>query len=153
MQLMKADQSVDAPRDLISYATSVFRRQPRSQPSVLRRVVAALSFDSSSNLSPSFAVRSSQSHSRQFIYSAEGHDIDLRISGEADQWVVSGQVLGGDCSGGTVNLENENGTSATTMNDLCEFRLPGVSNGRYDLRFRLPNLEIEISQLNLGINK
>src|SRR5450432_3022592 len=42
---MRTDTSEDAPRDVIAHALNIFR-QRETQPSLLRRIVAALSFDS-----------------------------------------------------------------------------------------------------------
>src|SRR6185295_6096475 len=71
LELMRADAATDAPRDLLASAINIFRKPESSEPSLLRRIVAALSFDSSLNTSPAFGVRSGQATSRQLLYSAE----------------------------------------------------------------------------------
>src|SRR4051812_3050579 len=46
--VMRADTSVDAPRDLVFNAVQLFHsRRAEAQPGLLRRIVAALTFDSS----------------------------------------------------------------------------------------------------------
>src|SRR5215510_12343504 len=55
--LMRTDQSVDAPPELLQQAIAVFRKRKASGESVWRRIVAALSFDSRT-LTPAFGVRS-----------------------------------------------------------------------------------------------
>lgn len=150
MGLMRTDNSTDAPRDVLTYAMNIFRGRAQStEPSLLRRIVAALSFDSSMNMAPAFGMRSGQAASRQLLYSAEQSDIDLRISSQDDQWIVAGQLLGEDCVGGRVEMEGENGSAVTGLNDLCEFTLPPVLPGSYTLRLRFGDVEVEIPQLEL----
>jgi hypothetical protein len=148
IKLMKTDKTVDAPPELLKEAIAVFRRRKGSASSALRRIVAALSFDSLT-LTPAFGVRSAPASSRQLLYTAEETDIDLRITGHDDKWVVSGQVLGQDCSGGLVEIEAEQGSAAATLNDECEFTLPAVSGASCSIRLRLNNLTVEIPQLEL----
>lgn len=148
LELMKTDTATDAPRDMLAYAVNIFRNS--HEPSLLKRIVAALSFDSSSNPAPAFGVRSGQSTSRQLLYSAEENDIDLRIMPEQENWIVTGQVLGEDCVGGRIELEGRSGElTAANLNDLCEFILPPVPAGSYRVRLRLGNVEVEIPQLEL----
>lgn len=150
MELMRTDTSADAPRDVLAYAINIFRaREQSSQPSLLRRIVAALSFDSSLDVAPAFGVRSGQTTTRQLLFSAEENDIDLRISSRDDQWLVAGQLLGRRCVGGRVELAGENGSAESGLNDLCEFTLPPVSAGSYTLRLRIGDADIEIPQLEL----
>lgn len=148
--LMRADTSEAAPRDAVAYALNIFRpRAEAKQPSLLRRLVAALSFDSA-QLNPAYGVRSGQSASaaRQLLYSAGEKDIDLRIAQSGEKWVVSGQLLG-ECSGGRVELQGERSAAATYLNEQCEFALPAVPAGTYTLRLRLTDAEVEVPQLEL----
>src|SRR5215813_5929576 len=146
--LMRTDKSVDVPSELLKQTLAVFRQPKTSGESVWRRIVAALSFDSRT-LTPAFGVRSAAATSRQLLYTAEDSDIDLRITGRDDKWVVSGQVLGQDCSGGIVEIEGEQGSATTTLNDQCEFTLPAIAGGNCSIRLRLNNLIVEIPQLEL----
>jgi hypothetical protein len=148
--LMRTDTAVDAPRDLLAYAVNIFsRREDVREPSLLRRIVAALTFDSSANLAPAFGVRSGQSVSRQLLYSAEDNDIDLRLTPADENWIVAGQVLGQDCVGGRVEIEGESERAAVALNELCEFTLPPLPAGSYTLRLQLANVEVQIPQLEL----
>jgi hypothetical protein len=150
MMLMKTDTEPDAPRDLIAYAVNIFAQRGESgAPSILRRIVAALTFDSSANLVPAFGLRSGQVASRQLVFSAEGNDVDLRLTPLKDQWVVAGQLLGQDCGAGEVRLEGETRSAAAPLNELCEFTLPPVPSGSYKLFLRLGNIEVEVPQLEL----
>jgi hypothetical protein len=147
---MRTDTAPDAPRDVRAFAVSLFSRgENAGEPSLLRRIVAALSFDSTSNPAPAFGVRSGYATSRQLLYSAEENDIDLRITPEKENWIVAGQVLGEGCVGGRVELEGATERVEAGLNELCEFTLPPVSAGSYTLRLRLGNAEVEIPRLEL----
>ena len=148
--LMRADTSEDAPRDLLAGAINLFAARP-ARESLLRRVVAALSFDSGAPR-PAFGVRSGQgSSSRQLLFSAGDVDVDLRLAPDAEGWAVSGQVLG-ECGGGWAELggaEESSEAARAELNELCEFTLPVVPAGRYTLRLRLDDLLVEIPDLDL----
>ncbi|MDQ3743827.1 MAG: hypothetical protein M3444_05550 [Acidobacteriota bacterium] len=149
-QVMRTDNSEDAPRDLLAGALNLFRARPRRE-GFLRRVVAALSFDSGA-LRPAFGVRSGQAtSSRQLLFSAGDVDVDLRLAPGEEGWAVSGQVLG-ECAGGWAELggaEDEGRAARAELNELCEFALPAVPAGSYTLRLRLDDLLVEIPDLNL----
>ena len=146
--LMKTDRAEDAPRDVLSQVVNLFQKRAEpSPPSMVRRLMAALSFDSFTTR-PAFGVRSGQAASRQLVYSVEGNDIELRVTAEEDQWIISGQVLCESCVAGRVEINGATSAS-TALNDSCEFTLPPVPRGDYFLRILMPDLEIEFPQLNL----
>lgn len=150
VRLMATDRAADAPRDVVAYATDIFSGRAKSpRQSLKRRILAALSFDSSMNQAPAFGLRSGQTGSRQLIYSAEENDIDLRITLHDDMWVVAGQVLREDCTGGRVEIEGLSGSAAAALNELCEFTLPAVPPGNYLLRVHMADVEVEVPQLEL----
>jgi anti-sigma factor RsiW len=145
---MRTDTSEDAPRDVLALAVNIFR-QREAQPSLLRRIVAALSFDSCA-LAPAFGVRSGQSAARQLLFAAEDNDLDLRLLPQGEEWVIAGQVLGSSCAGGHVELQGETASAVAELNDLCEFKLSAVPSGSYRLRLRLADVEVEVQHLELG---
>ncbi|HEX8499883.1 MAG TPA: hypothetical protein VF659_04760 [Pyrinomonadaceae bacterium] len=151
--LMRADTSEDAPPALVSDVVRMFRARRRraEEPGLLRRLVAALTFDSSS-LTPAFGVRSGQAApARQLLFSAGDLDVDLRLARGSEGWTVSGQVLG-PCRGGEVELIGADGATAAraALNDLCEFTLlPPTPDGAYALRLRFGGTEVEIPELSL----
>jgi anti-sigma factor RsiW len=153
--LMRADNSEDAPAQVLDGVVRMFRARAAqaAEPGLLRRLVAALTFDSS-DLRPAFGVRSGQpAPARQLLFSAGDFDVDLRLAPGAEGWTVSGQVLG-PCRGGEVEAVGEDGTTAARarLNDLCEFTLlPPVAGGTYTLRLRLEETEIEIPGLSLTV--
>src|SRR5689334_87455 len=75
--LMRADTTEDAPRDLVFNAVQLFHsRRTELQPGLLRRIVAALTFDSSTR-TPAFGVRSGQAApARQLLFGAGDFDVD-----------------------------------------------------------------------------
>ncbi len=152
--LMRADTTEDAPPALVSDVVRMFRARRAAEtpePGLLRRLVAALSFDSSS-LTPAFGVRSGQAApARQLLFSAGDLDVDLRLAQGPEGWTVSGQVLG-PCKGGEVELVGAEGSTAAraALNELCEFTLlPPTPDGTYALRLRFDGTEVEIPELNL----
>ena len=150
LHLMVTDRE-DAPRGIAAQAITTFTSWATSpQKSLKRRILAALSFDSSMNQASAFGVRSEQSGSRQLIYSADENDIDIRTTLHGDMWIVSGQVLREDCSGGRVEIKGVNGTATATINELCEFTLPEVPSGDYFLLVHMPDVEVEIPELELS---
>jgi hypothetical protein len=149
MALMRTDDSEDAPRDVLSSVLNMFQQgKSEREPSLLRRLVATLTFDSMTS-APAFGVRSTQTQTRQLIYSVAENDIDLRISPQNELWIVAGQVLRPDCAGGQVELAGAAGSAVAVLNDLCEFSLPPVSPGKYSLRVKVADVEIEVSELEL----
>ena len=152
--LMRADTSEDAPAALVSDVVRMFRaRRPAAAPApgLLRRLVGALTFDSSS-LTPAFGVRSGQAApARQLLFSAGDLDVDLRLARGPEGWTVSGQVLG-PCACGEVELVGDDGSTAAraSLNELCEFTLlPPTPDGTYALRLRFDETEVEIPELSL----
>ena len=150
--LMRSDKAEDAPRDVIHLAVSQFNARARKpEKSLVRTILAALSFDSA-QMTPAFGVRSGgQPETRQLLYRAGDTDLDIRVASSDDRWVVSGQVLGAeDLSEGSIELEGEGAQVASSLNDLSEFTLPPVPTGSYTLRLRLMSMEIEVPGFNLG---
>jgi hypothetical protein len=150
ISLMRNDTAEEAPPELIASAVNLFRlrRSTAAEPSLVRRVLAALSFDSL-QLAPAYGVRSGGLAARQLLYSAGENDLDLRLTSKDEAWVVSGQVLGGGCTGGEVLLQGSSGQAVATLNELCEFALPAVPSGSYTLRVRFNDVEVEVPELEL----
>ena len=152
MGLMRADEGLDAPPALVSQAINLFRARAArdASPSLTRRILAALSFDSL-QMTPAYGVRSGQAAARQLLYSAGENDLDLRVTQSGDSWIIAGQVLGANCAGlkGAVELQGAEATTSAELNDQCEFRLPPVAAGSYQLRVRFGDDLIEIPELEL----
>jgi len=148
--LMRADTTEDAPAEMVQYAKGIFRSKVvKHGPSMLKLIVAALTFDSLTN-APAFGLRSQATAGRQLIYSTETADIDVHVSPESDQWQIAGQVLGAECPGGDVKLEGESFSAAAQLSDLCEFSFGAVPAGAYKLSIHLTDVLIETPRLELG---
>jgi anti-sigma factor RsiW len=147
--LMQTDKADDAPPELVTSTVNLFRSRALAlkEPSLVRRIIAALSFDSL-QMSPAFGVRSGQASARQLLFVAGEYDLDIRITQSGETWNVSGQVFGEECVGGKIELEGETEIQAD-LNNQCEFTMAAVPAGSYQLRLRLPSLEVEIPQLEL----
>jgi hypothetical protein len=141
---MKSDRAPDVPRDVLLSAINIF--SPRQSP--LRRVMAILTFDSRYS-APAFGMRSVRTVSRQMLYSAEETDLDLRMTVQNDECILSGQVIRDGCESGFVEISGATGSSKATLNELCEFTLPAVPIGNYSLTLKMLDIEIEIPELEL----
>lgn len=149
IQLMITDDSKDAPRDVLLNAVNIFDRgRQLNSKSLLGRLVASLTFDSATT-APAFGMRSGQSTTRQLIYTAAEHDIDLRLKKQDNNWMVSGQLLSEHCAGARAEIESDDAKTGVELNEHCEFSLPPLPQGVYTLRLRLPNIELEIPRLEL----
>ena len=148
--LMRSDTAEDAPAELVQSAKRIFRNNVvKHGPSLLRLIVASLTFDSLTN-APAFGLRSQTTAGRQLIYSTETADIDVRVSPENDQWQIAGQLLGEDCPGGDVELEGDDFSAFAELNELCEFSFGSVPAGAYKISIRLPDQLIQTPRLELG---
>ena len=142
---MKSDTSEDVPRDVLISALQIFT-PARMTP--LRRIIAVLSFDSRA-AGPAFGMRSIYTPSRQLLYTAQETAVDLRVTVENGECQLAGQVIRDNCGGAQIELSGATGTVNTELNELCEFTFPPIPAGNYSLRVRMPDVEIEIPELEL----
>ena len=143
--MMKTDAAIDAPPELLRSAMNAFSPE-RETP--IRRIIAVLTFDSR-QVRSAFGMRSIRSASRQLLYSAQETDLDLRISVQNEECILSGQIIREGCHGGLVEISGATGSAAAALNELCEFTLPPIPVGNYSLKVRMPDVEIEIPELDL----
>lgn len=142
---MKSDTAQDAPRDLLQSAINIFSPERRTP---LRHIIAILTFDSRV-AGPAYGIRSLHSASRQLLYSAQDTDLDLRVTVQNDECVVAGQIIRADCVSGHVEISGAAGSATASLNEICEFTLPAIPLGNYALRIKLPDVQIEIPELEL----
>jgi len=142
---MKTDTGPDAPRDLLHSAINIFSPEKRSP---LRHIIAILTFDSRV-AGPAYGIRSLRSSSRQLLYSAQETDLDLRVTVQNDECIVTGQVIRADCVNGQVEISGDAGSATASLNEVCEFTLPAIPLGNYALRINMPDVQIEIPELEL----
>ena len=123
---------------------------------ILKRVEAALTFDSWATGSLAFGVRGVPSDARHLLFTAMGRDIDVRITPAAGHFALTGQILGPDESG-VVELAAEASDGAnrpnaqvTALDGMGEFRLDGVREGTYVLTLRLGEDELVLPSISVG---
>ena len=143
--MMKSYTSADAPRELLQSTINIFSPE-RQTP--LRHIIAILTFDSRHAV-PAYGIRSLRSASRQLLYSAQETDVDLRITVQNDECIVAGQVIRADCVSGQVEISGDAGSATASLNEACEFTLPAIPLGNYTLKVKMPDVQIEIPELEL----
>lgn len=119
----------------------------------VRRILAPLSFDSWAAPAPSLAMRSAASSTRHLLFTAPGRDVDLRVAAARAGFTLSGQMLGPDESGATVELQDEPASQPpvrVALDDLGAFRFDGVPRGTYRLTLRVGAEQIELPPLDIG---
>lgn len=154
VEVMQTDHTEDAPAYAVAAILRAFdERQIKNQitqmPSIGQKLRAVLRLDSA-QLAPSFGFRSSGAvNSRQLLFFAGDGTLDLRITPNEANWIISGQVLGQICDGkvelkgNTVNLETE-------FDSQCEFALPPIQGGTYRLRLYSESFDVEVPDLVIG---
>jgi len=114
----------------------------------LPRIIAVLTFDSRA-AGPAFGMRSIRTASRQLLYTAHETALDLRVTVEHEECRLAGQVIRDNCPGAQLELSGATGTVTTELNELGEFSFPAMPLGMYSLRVRMPDVEMEIPELEL----
>lgn len=155
-----ASRLPDAPGIWVDAAVGLWKTTARAakvgaEPSLLTRIMAALSFDSWATPQLAFGMRSVASDSRHLLYSAEGRDVDVRVTQAGERFAMAGQILGPD-EAGEVELagpganRSAEGRWITQLDDLGEFRLEGLDRGTYQLTLRLGQDEIVLPPITIG---
>ncbi len=153
IDLMRSDDSIDAPTHVINRAVRLMRqRTPASTPLSFRQFIATLLSDSW-QMPLAAGLRSMDIMPRSLVYQAEDYELDIQIRLHAGRWQVRGQILGSETTG-IVDLINDQGNQVTeaAINEVGEFELPPVEEGRYTLRVTLPTCNIVIEQLALTLS-
>lgn len=153
-----ASQLRDAPQGWVDAAVALWKIAPRPAPrapQLWTRIAAALSFDSWATPQLALGMRSTALDNRHLLFSAEGRDIDLRITHGVDRFALTGQVLGPDESGEVVlsSPSDKTGSSvlmSAKLDSLGEFRLGGVDQGTYQLTLRMGVEEIVLPPIVIG---
>lgn len=149
VQLMRSDQSEDAPPAAIQRVLQIFQhRETGVQPSLRQRIIAMLRLDTA-QLTPAYGLRSGQSATRQLLFGAGDYDLDIRLTSTSGAWQVSGQILGADTKG-YAQLRGETRRAEAQLNDLGEFILAPVPAGIYELTLQLPEVDIDVRNLEVG---
>jgi hypothetical protein len=142
------------PSHVLQRAFDVWRPRPAPSPGLLQRLVAALRFDSASTPALAHGVRSAGAAPRQLLYSAEGHDIDLRIEPRPDgSATLRGQVLGPSIAGhAALQRSGVAGPwqAESALDDLGEFGFDPVPPGEYSLALELGAVCIDLPPIAVG---
>jgi len=178
----------DAPSSWIAAAIAQWPAVPVREPMVLgtllgawlaglRRVLATLRFDSAAQPVLALGMRGGRAGTRQLLFSAEGYDLDLRLTPDLSGpcWQLDGQVLGpegpmrvslttgeavadslagrGDQAGpGPAPAPAGPGSAAglaTEVDELGEFHFQGLEGGRWRLQLQLPQLLVDLPPIEL----
>ena len=155
-----ASRLPDAPTEWVDAAMALWKVAPRpaeraTAPTLLTRIAAALSFDSWATPPLALGMRSMALDTRHLLYSAQGRDIDVRVTPAADRFSLAGQILGPDETGevelaGTGEGASATGTWITKLDSLGEFRLDGLDRGTYQLTLRMGGDEIVLPPIVIG---
>jgi hypothetical protein len=120
---------------------------------LVRFVTAALTFDSWATPGLAHGMRSARHPTRHLLYSAQGRDIDLRITAAAEHFSLNGQVLGPDETGRVELVRVDAPTAAGhqgVLDEMGEFRLEGVPAGRYVLTLHLGAESVVVPAIEVG---
>jgi hypothetical protein len=155
--LLRADKLISPPPWVQRRAERIARqrqpirqRRPANWPGTVRRVVAALAFDSQEQ--PQFAgLRAVQTHVRRLLFQTENVEVDLEVapSSASEQVRLAGQVTAGgiDPSGGYLRLSTNGDEWLTELDETGEFWLDSLSPGAYRLEVVLRDRVIEVPVL------
>jgi hypothetical protein len=151
----------DAPRELVRAAIDLWAQREATPladaaRAGIRLVRAVLSFDSWARPPVALGMRGVAVDTRHLLFSAQGRDIDLRISRVADLFALTGQIFGPDEAGLVELSVTHSSTSdasdlrSTPLDAMGEFRLAGVHGGTYLLTLRMGGDEIVLPPIQVG---
>jgi hypothetical protein len=151
LDLIRRDDSVDAPADSIRWAGNLFRtRAAETKPSLLKKLVAVLQMEIAPN-EPAFGERSATTSSvRQILYRADENAVDLRIEKAKKGFTIRGQVLGDGFAGAKAILSDDVKTFEATANESSEFRFENIPAANYRLTIRGSAVEIELKGVDIS---
>ena len=146
----------DAPPQWVHEALDLWRlhRPAQHAQALLQRWVAVLSFDSWAGAPLAAGMRALPSDVRQMLFAAEGCDIDLRIAPTAEEFALSGQLLGSGAEGSIELTALGHGSEglgrSVALGAQSEFRIDGVSRGTYLVTVCLGSDEIVLPPIDVG---
>lgn len=144
----------DAPPALLHAAIALWQTAPATSPlaAAVRRVAAVLRFDSWVLAPQAQGMRGMADDSRHLLFSAEGRDVDLRITrAPGGAWSLAGQVLGPDETG-HISLVPAGGGAGhrASLDALGEFHLDGVSAGQWCLSLETADAVVSLPAIDVG---
>ena len=150
LELMRRDNSVDAPADQIRWASNLFRtRATEPKVSLVRKIAAVLQMEIGPGQA-AFGERStSASKVRQMLFRADDNAIDIRLEPGKKGFTVRGQVLGAGFTDARVTLSDDIKTQETRTSATSEFQFDSVAAGRYQLVIRGENMEVSLKAIDI----
>lgn len=151
LELMRRDDSVDAPGDSVKWAKNIFRsRMVNSKAPIAQRILAVLRMDLAPNKT-AFGERSAGvGQARQMLFDAGDNSIDLRINETGGAFEIQGQVLGEGFAGGSLELAGNENNYKTAVSEMSEFKLTGIAKGNYRIALRGGEKELVIEGLDVN---
>lgn len=161
----------DAPAHMVQAALAAWQASPlaaarlpgwgelatQALAAVRHQVVATLRFDSWAGAPLAAGLRGMRSDTRQLLFSAEGRDVDLRITATGEHFALAGQVLGPDESGsveltavGGFGTAGEAAPRQAALDEMGEFHLADLAPGRYQLVLRAGDKDIVLPAIQVG---
>lgn len=155
-----SDDSLAPPSWVFKRALRIFDTQIQHRPKLTERIgqaIASLVFDSFAR--PALAgVRSTETANRQLLYRAGDYCVDLQIAPSAHAHAdLLGQVLKEgepsfeSVSGLKLNIARSGKTVFSAVTDeMGEFKVSGIEQGVYDLRFELSEGSITVPDMPIS---
>lgn len=151
----------DAPAAWVARAVAIGDPGPRAAAAATLRALlragaatvrAALAFDSARASPAAAGLRGDDGTQRQLVFTAAGHDIDLRIQPDGERFRLWGQVLGPAAATEVLLLppEGDAGARDGVLDEFGGFELDGLDAGVYRLALRLGDSVVELAPLELG---
>ena len=151
IELIRRDDSIDAPSDSIRWASNLFRTratQPRSN--LLQKIAAVLQVEIAPN-KPVLGERSaSVSQVRQMLFRAGDNAIDLRIEPQQKAFGIRGQILGEGFAGATVRIFNDSRSFETSANEMSEFAFDAVPPAEYQMSIQGEHYEVTLKSIDVS---
>jgi len=155
-----SDDAVVGPSgETLAAIINVFRSAPTPAQRIaqvaspLRRIAAAVSFDSWGQLAPGFAGVRGEETPRLISFSGADTEVDVQIAaGGRGVWSLTGQVSGDEVAGGVVALfDTVTGDAVTEVGvDESGLFLADVEAGHYDFIVRTGGDEVVLHAVAIG---
>lgn len=150
IELMRRDDSVDAPADSIRWASNLFRtRAAQPKQSLVKKIAAILQMDIAPGKAALGERSTTASKVRQMLFRAEDNAVDLRVEPGKKGFSVRGQILGTGFTEATVTLSDDIKTREAQTSERSEFQFDDVGAGRYELVIRGESVEISLKAIDI----
>lgn len=146
IDLIRTDDSVEAPRDSITWAKNLYVSR-RTKQSLVQRIAAVLQMDLAAGKSVMGERSGTPAQVHQMLFAAGDNAIDLRVTGSRKKVSVKGQILGPGFENAVVSFSGESGQFDTTTTASAAFELKDLPSGSYSLTALGKGVEITIERL------